>query len=137
MLFSKSSLATAGLWALVLSTSAATPMFDQATTVEKRNRDFTSLEELPDSIGTDLTLCYEAGFVTCTAKRNLSLNECFNGKKLEGAGWTGFTNDKISSFAITGQTPAKCKLYKDETCQVPIIEESSANGKVIEPNIDL
>ena len=67
---------------------------------------------------------------------NMILGECWTGDhmdRLKGAS-TGFRNHAITSFAITGKQPARCKLYADTGCHVPVVEESSANGPVFVPS---
>ncbi|KAL8667347.1 MAG: hypothetical protein Q9168_007286 [Polycauliona sp. 1 TL-2023] len=120
----------------------AAPTSGQPNTFQKRSNvdiiDGDPKNGFPNSIGTDLTLCYDVNFKRCTPKINMVMNSCFTGNSLTLPGkdqWTGFTNDAITSFAITGQTQGKCYLYADTTCQVPVIQESSVNGPVKVPDV--
>ena len=136
MFFSTRSIITAGLWTLILSGTSATPTSGRTTSIQERDVDIDYDENtFPDSIGTDLTLCYHPGFKKCTLKTNMSMKECFNGHKMDRPGhdnkWLGFTNDAITSCAITGQTPGQCTLYADALCQVPVVEENNFNGDLL------
>ncbi|KAL8948696.1 MAG: hypothetical protein Q9222_005144 [Ikaeria aurantiellina] len=127
------SIATAGLFAFFLSGSIAIPLSDESNPIQKRDNVDLSPGQFPNSVGTDLTLCYNPNFQKCTTKTNIPMNQCFNGngndlKDTDPKKWTGFTNDQITSFAITGKTPGRCLLYADGGCQQPVVNEKSSGG---------
>ncbi|KAL8712399.1 MAG: hypothetical protein Q9220_003247 [cf. Caloplaca sp. 1 TL-2023] len=127
------SIATAGLLALSLSGCTAAPLADESSTMQKRDNVDLSPGQFPNSVGTDLTLCYNPNFQKCTTKTNMPMNQCFGGKgndlkDTDPKKWTGFSNDAITSFAITGQTAGRCLLYADDSCQQPVVNEKSSGG---------
>ena len=94
----------------------------------------------PNTIGGDLSLCYDVGMKTCTIVYDVNTNICMNGWGCKTSDckpkYDGFSNDKISAYAITGKTPMKCTFYYDENCRGSVaLSDSSASGDRKVPNI--
>ncbi|KAM0497199.1 hypothetical protein ACHAP6_006554 [Verticillium nonalfalfae] len=68
---------------------------------------------LVPAMALDLALCYDRDYRGgCANKWPMPVNSCFSNRG--GSNWSGFTNDAVTSFRISGGC---CRFYKDADCQ--------------------
>lgn len=142
-----------GYLASIAPTTLGVPTADPIQPIHSRgglvNRDNVNLVDgtpadgeanFPDTNGGDLSLCYDVGMKTCTIVYDINTNIRMNGWGSKGSdckpGYDGFSNDKISAYAITGKTPMKCAFYYDANCRGSVaFSDTSANEAKKVPNI--
>ena len=92
-------------------------------------------EHFPNTAGGDLSLCYDDDFRECMHADDIAITACLSNRGKKGA-WSGFANDNVDSYALTGQKAMKCNFYREADCQGrPLFSDSSESGPVYVNNI--